>query len=145
MRKTIGLIILVLLLVPAGLGEARNYEFTDLHIHLTVDRQGAVHVVENRTMRFHGTFTGMYQWVSTTGGIKVRDIRLSEGETDYALLEQSSPGPADTFFVRYEPDQVYIDWSFEAVDETRTFTLSYVLDNVILVHSDAAELYLQFV
>ena len=31
------------------------------------------------------------------------------------------------------------------MDETRTFTLSYVLEDVILVHSDAAELYLQFV
>ena len=64
MKKTmIGLIILVLLLVPAGLGEARSYEFTNLHIRLTVDAPGAVHGSENRTVRFHGTF-GMYQWIS---------------------------------------------------------------------------------
>ena len=145
MRKTIGFIILILLLVPFGLGEARSYEYTDLEISLTIDAQGTIHVMEQRTVRFQGAFTGMYQWIPTTGGIEVRDIRLSEGGADYKRLDQSSPGPAGTFFVRYEPEEVYIDWSFEAVDETRTFRLSYVIDNAIIVHSDTAELYLQFV
>ncbi len=43
--------------------------------------------------------------------MEVRDITVSEHSQRYTRLEQDSPGPAGTYYVRRRDDEVYVDWS----------------------------------
>lgn len=125
--------------------EARSHRFLDLTIDARVGADGLVRVSETHTVKFDGTFSGMYQWFDTTRGIELSDLVVREQGMEYTRLDTDTPGPPGTFFVREEADEVYVDWSFSATDETRQFELSYVIHNAILNHEDVAEFYYQFV
>ncbi len=137
-------VIVLLLLVMGHTVWARTHRFKDLQIEARLGADGLVRVTEKHTVEFNGKFTGMFQWIDTSRGVEVRDITVSEHSQRYTRLEQDSPGPAGTYYVRRRDDEVYVDWSFEAQDETRVFELSYVLENVVLKHNDVAEFYYQF-
>ncbi len=135
----------VFLIWPLAVTEARSFEFTDLTIDAWVQPDGAVRIVENRTAQFDGTFRGMFQWIDTSKDVEVQDVVVAENGAPYERNYGTDPGPAGTFFVREDPDSMYVDWSFEAADESRTFTLSYTITDAVVVHNDVAELYIQFV
>jgi len=138
-------LVLVLVVMSAGNADARSHRFLDLNIDARVGADGLVRITETHTVKFDGTFSGMFQWFDTTRDIEVRDVVVRENGVEYTRLEGDTPGPAGTYFVREEADQVYVDWSFSATDEIRNFELSYVLHNVVLNHNDVAEFYYQFV
>lgn len=138
-------LILLVLVVFNSSAKARDYEITALAMDVAVDADGLVHVVEKRTVQFNGAYTGFYQSIETGGEFTVQNLSLKEAGRSYERLEQSSPGPAGTYFVLEKADETYVDWSFNAQDEERTFILSYTLDGVILKHKDSAELYYKFV
>lgn len=149
MKSSKWLVLLLGVLVAAVVfslpAQARSYKYLDLTIDAWIQPDGAVRIIENRTVKFDGTFRGMFQWIDTSQGIGVEDVVVEENGEPYRLSPSTVPGPAGTYFVREDPDAVYVDWSFLAVDETRTFTLKYTLTNAVVVHSDVAELYIQFV
>ncbi|MFO8060710.1 MAG: DUF2207 domain-containing protein [Bacillota bacterium] len=136
---------LLLVILGAGPAHARQYSFPALSIEAEVHPDGSMTVTEHRTAEFSGTFRGMYQWIRTGGRTEVADVSVSEGDVSYELNPEEREGPAGTFYVSEKSDSVYVDWSFDATDETRTFTLSYRMLNVVTVHEDVAELYHQFV
>lgn len=138
-------LVIVLVVMSSQLALARSHRFLDLEIDARVGADGLVRVTETHTVQFDGTFSGIYQWFDTSRGVEVSDVIVSEGGIAYRRLDADSPGPAGTYFVREDGDEVYVDWSFEATDETRHFELSYVLHNVILKHDDVAEFYYKFV
>lgn len=137
---------IVLLVLPfAAEARDRRYEYRDLTIDAWIQPDGSVRVVENRTVQFEGTFHGMFQWIDISRGIGVEDVSVEENGQPYRRNPRTEPGPAGTYFVREDRDSVYVDWSFEATDEVRTFTLKYTLTDAVVVHRDVAELYIQFV
>jgi len=138
-------VLALLLAFSASTALGRSYEFVNLDIYAWVQEDGSLRVEENRFVRFSGQFTGMYQWINTGPGVEITDIEVREAARVYEQLDQLRPGPAGTFFVREEPDQVYIDWSYAAADESRRFTLSYTMTGAVKVHDDVAELYIQYV
>lgn len=146
MKRLLCLSLVVFLVIVSGLPAfARSHRFLDLEIDARVGADGLVRVTETHTVKFDGTFSGMYQWIDTSGGIELSNIVVSEGGADYERLDSDSPGPAGTYFVRESADEVYVDWSFSATDEIRRFEVSYVVHNAILKHNDVAEFYYQFV
>lgn len=145
MKRWLSLVLMIgLLLLPQAL-EARSHRFLDLAIEVRLGADGMVRITETHTVQFEGTFEGMYQWIDTGRGGQVRDILVSEQGRLYTQIEGDSPGPAGTYFVRQDKNEVYVDWSFEATDETRVFQVSYIMDQVVLKHEDVAEFYYQFV
>lgn len=146
MRRKHGLffIIMLVLMLMGETALARTYRFRDLQIEARLGADGVVRITETHTVQFDGKFSGMYQWINAERGIEVRDVTVSENSIPYTRLEQDSPGPTGTYYVRTKNNEVYVDWSFEAQDEIRVFELSYVLDNVVLKHNDVAEFYYQF-
>lgn len=143
MKRLLGIVLL--LLVVAMPVQARSHRFLSLDIEARVGADGVVRVTETHTVQFDGTFSGMFQWIDTSGDIEIRDLVVSEGGVDYTRLATDSPGEAGTYFVREEANQVYVDWSFSATDEIRKFQLSYTVHNAILRHNDVAEFYYKFV
>lgn len=137
--------LLLLLSLGTQAASARSYSFERLRIEAWLLEDGSLRVEEHRTVRFNGQFSGLYQWIDTSAKITVRDIQVREGDRLYERNPRAEIGPAGTFFIRQEPRSVYVDWSYSARDEVRTFTLSYVLGQAVNLHEDVGELYVKFV
>jgi uncharacterized membrane protein len=129
----------------AAVTAAPSYRFLRLEIEAEVLEDGSMTVSEYRTVQFTGSAQGMYQWINKTPGMEVLDARVEEDGIPYEYNPGSPYGPAGTYFIRDEPGRFYIDWSFQAYSETRTFVLSYRVANAVLVHEDVAEVYYKFV
>ncbi|OEF96603.1 DUF2207 domain-containing protein [Desulfuribacillus alkaliarsenatis] len=125
--------------------EARSYSFPELNIEAEILEDGSMLVTEERTANFNGSFYGLYQWIYTQPGEEIVDIIVLENGQPYEFNPGTEFGPPGTYLVDSQPESVYIDWSFEATDEQRTFTLQYRVLNVVRVHEDVAELYYQFI
>jgi uncharacterized membrane protein len=48
---------------------------------------------------------------------------------------------AGSFYVIEYQDKYYLKWFYNAKDESKTFRLSYVVENATTLHQDVAELY----
>ena len=97
-------------------------------------------MVETRTASFTGSYSGMYQWINLARGMRITDVQVGEPGRAYQHNPSNRIGPPGTFFAEDRGDELYIDWSFTASDEVRTFVISYVVHNAVLIHEDVAEI-----
>lgn len=130
---------------PACADGDRSYYFPRVLIEAEVHPDGSMTVVEERTFSFKGRYRGAWQYIYLKVNASIKDVQVSEQGEAY---RQEAPGTQDIpgiFYVEERPDRIYIDWSFEAFNEERTFTISYTVENAVLVHQDVAELNYQFI
>ena len=124
-----------------GVAEARSYKFLKLVITAEILEDGSMVVAEERTTAFEGVYTGLYQWIYKDPGVEIVDVSVAENGIFYEFNPGTTYGPAGTYYITAEPGRFYVDWSFEAGNEVRTFTLRYRILNAVQVHNDVAELY----
>ncbi len=139
--------LLVLLLFPsyAAADDDRSFTCPEVLIEAEVLSDGSMLVAEKRTFNLRGRWRGMTQRIRLTPGVDFTDVLVSEGGAAY---EQKPPGTIDIpgiFFVDRDNKYFYIDWSFDAYNQVRTFVISYRVENAVVVHQDVAELYWQFI
>lgn len=141
------LILAISLLAVPHIAEARSFRFTNLRIEAEVLPDGSLQIVEHRTAQFSGTFSGMYQWIRKDPGVSIVDVAVGEeGKPPYTFRPGATDyGPAGTFYTQEQSGRLYVDWSFSATDETRTFTLTYRVTGQVKMHNDVAELYWKWV
>ncbi|NLM45853.1 MAG: DUF2207 domain-containing protein [Firmicutes bacterium] len=139
------LIVLLCLLLQPGHAAARSYHFARVSITAEIAPSGQMRVSEERTAKFSGQYHGMFMWLKTPPPTSISDVTVAENGIPYTFNPGNTYGPAGTYFLRDEGDRLYVDWSFAAADEERTFTISYCVNNVVRVHNDVAELYYQFI
>lgn len=144
-RLLAALLLAAFALAAPAVHAERSYRFPSLLIDAVVREDGTVHIVESRTVSFTGAFSGFYQSISLAGGISIDNVTVGEPGTAYEYNPAHNIGPAGTYFAERRGDELYVDWSFAAEDETRTFVLSYALHNAVLIHNDTAEFYYKFV
>lgn len=123
---------------------ARDYGFPSLEVKVEIEKDGSVYIEEKRTAIFDGKYTGLFQWINKQPGEEITDIKIREGNKEYEFNPSGEIGPSGTYFIRDEGNKTYIDWSFEAEDESKTFFLSYRIKNSVKIHNDVAELYYIF-
>lgn len=123
----------------------RSYEFPHLLIEAEIKEDGTVKIQEFRTAAFEGRYTGLFQWINLERGMEITDVQVGEPGRPYEYNPAHDIGPSGTYFAERRGNQMYIDWSFEAADEVRTFVVSYTVHNAVLAHDDVAEFYYQFV
>ncbi|WP_461361455.1 DUF2207 family protein [Candidatus Darwinibacter acetoxidans] len=145
MRTWLCLFVVVCCLLVPATADARSYELLELNVEAQVGADAVVRITETHTVRFNGTYSGMYQSFDTSRGIEIKDVVVSEGGYAYQLIPGETPGAPGTYFVKESRDELLVDWSFSATDEVREFQVSYTLHNAILKHNDVAEFYYQFV
>ncbi|HBK86142.1 MAG TPA: hypothetical protein DDZ53_08960, partial [Firmicutes bacterium] len=86
------------------------------------------------------------QWINKEPGVTIEDVTVGEAGKPYRFIPGATTyGPADTFYMVDQGDRLYIDWSYDATNETRTFVLSYRVLGQVKLHQDVAELYYKFV
>jgi uncharacterized membrane protein len=141
----LALTVLTQFAAPVRADDDRSYYFPRVLIEAELHSDGSMTVVEERTFSFDGRFRGAWEYIYLKHNASIQDVLVSEQGEAY---RQEPPGTRDIpgiFYVEQHPDHIYIDWSFEAANEQRTFTISYTVENAVLVHRDVAELYYQFI
>ncbi|MDR7544612.1 MAG: DUF2207 domain-containing protein [Armatimonadota bacterium] len=130
---------LAVMAIPAA---AKSFVFARVAIEATVAPDGSLRIVEARTYRFDGSFSWASYRLPLVGASRIRQIGVADERGPYAPGNLVGPG---VYRVRREGNQVEIVWGFQASNESRTFTISYVLDDVVTVYADVAELYWKFI
>ncbi|MCC5841021.1 MAG: DUF2207 domain-containing protein [Opitutales bacterium] len=129
-----------MLLFSGGL-YARNFEITQLTIVAEIHPSGEVSLSEERTFAFEGSYSWFEQDFRRRGFRVIRDFTLSEGGQAYGMDDSRDPG---SFSVRESRRLVTVRTNFRATDESRTFTLRYVLEGALASDGDWAEFYWTF-
>lgn len=144
-RAAVLILVLASLVGLSSVALGRNYDFPHLLIEARILEDGTVQIRETRTVAFEGRYTGLFQWIRLNQGLEITDIHVGEPANPYQYNPSHDIGPSCTYFAERRGNQMYIDWSFEAADEVRTFVVSYTVHNAVLAHDDVAEFYYQFV
>lgn len=144
---TLSIFMMVTLLFPATAGaqDDRSFYFPSVIIDAEVFPDGSMSITEKRTYSFNGTFRGAWGFINRTGNTEIIDVRVGESGMPYRQVAVGTQDIPGTYYVEYMRDQVYIDWSYSASNEQRTFIIEYLVKNAVIVHDDVAELYWEFI
>ncbi|AXJ02531.1 putative membrane protein [Cyclonatronum proteinivorum] len=129
-------IFLIAGLPVGGSLHAKDYEITGISILAEIRANGEVAITEERTFLFEGSYSWFEQDIRRQGFLEIRDFEVSEGSSLFRKDDSGEPG---TFSVRESRRDVTIRTNFSATDESRTFTLRYVLKGAIASDGEWAE------
>ena len=132
--------LIVALAAPAA--TAKSFVFTRVAIDAAVGTDGSLRIIEARTYAFNGDFTWASYRLPLEPHHRVEEILVSDERGAYSLSGARSPG---TYEFRRSNTAVEIRWQFRASNESKTFTIAYVVRNVVIAYSDVAELYWKFI
>jgi uncharacterized membrane protein len=116
-----------------------------VYIEAEILPDGSMKVFEERTFRFDGRYRGAWLYIPLKYNTSIIDVVVSENGDAYRQMPAGTQDIPGIYYVDYLGDEVVIDWSFEAYNEDRTFTISYLVEDAVQVHDDLAEVYWQFI
>ena len=134
---------------------AKSYEMPHTTINATVQPNGDLHVVEQRTFDFSGAFTAVWwNFDNLPSGSDIKINNVSMGPSAKSLSEfpsvpfqldwRESGGPGgDAYSFDKPKNTVYVFFSVE--DEADVVQLDYTVTKAAQAYSDVGELYWQFV
>ncbi len=139
-------LVFIFIFLPVRPVMARSLEIVKVDILAQVMPNGDLRVTESRTVRFNGQFRGMDQKIYFNEIEHFSEVLIREGDNYYQLVDQFPTTVPGTYAVNVYGDQYFmIDWSYDAYNETRTFTLEYTAKDAVMAHVDVAELYYKFI
>ncbi|MEL7834943.1 DUF2207 domain-containing protein [Fodinibius sp. Rm-B-1B1-1] len=120
------------LLFTVGLTEpsAKSYEIPEIHIEVSINKDGTVLITEHLTYDFDGSFSWAQYQLPKQGFTGIRNIKVSENGTVYLNKNNEEKG---TFSVSESDEYIRLKWHFIAEDERRTFTVSYTLEGALTI------------
>lgn len=150
--------VLLSLLVPAQ-AQAKSYDMPQTVINATVEDDGDLHVIEQRTFDFSGDFTAVW-WsfdsLPQGAALHIAGVRMADGAVDEAsswetlssvpfqMKWRDEGGPGTTSYSVDGPeDIVYV--FFDESDTTVTIELDYTVTDAVRAFADVGELYWKFV
>lgn len=125
-------------LLLSGTVLAKSYSIPHVAIAAVLQPDGSLDVTEQRTFRFDGAFTHLWQVIELPERSRLHDLRLSDQQG--AFLQSTSQTP-HTYSMAQQDSNWRVDWYIQAADTEVTFTLTYSIENAVRVHQDGAELY----
>ena len=136
-------LVLALTMTP-GSASARSLSMQQVVIDAEALPDASLQVTERLTIQFSGQWNGFYIKIPQ-GDTPIADVVVREKGQAYTFNPGTDYGPPGTYLLKTEGGQMVIDWSISALDEVRTFDVSYRVKNAVKVHDDAAELYRKFI
>ncbi len=144
------LLVLCVLLGMPSRAWARSYTVSTDTIDATVQTDGTLSVVEQRTYQFSGSFNGIY-WEVPRGSFEGRAIDtqiLAVGVVQNGQLNafsEGSNGDASSYELSEKDDCYQLKLSLPVQDQTVVFQVAYQAPNLVSRWADTAELYWQYV
>ncbi|MFO7799234.1 MAG: DUF2207 domain-containing protein [Rhodohalobacter sp.] len=121
---------------------AQDYSMPEVNIRATIQEDGNVLIEERRTYNYNGSFSWADYRLPKQGFTEIRNIRVSEADTDYINENSEEPG---TFTVSESDEIIEIKWHYSAENEERTFILTYELANAVSIGPEYSEFFWTFV
>lgn len=135
----------LLLVFFAGTAQAdRSFDMEQVFVEAELLPDASMRVTEKITVDFSGQWNGFFVKIPQ-GDTPIKEVTVSESGQAYEFNPGVDYGPPGTYLVKQEGADLLIDWSISALDETRTFDVSYRVINAVKVHNDTAELYRKFI
>jgi uncharacterized membrane protein len=126
---------------------AKDYSITSADINININSDGSATFSETRTYNFDGS----YSWADLkiplaakcTGCVsyKISNISLKDELRSY---DQSTAETPNSYNYSIGSD-FYIKWVYAALNTTKTFTLTYTIENAVTNHTDVSEFYWQVI
>ena len=135
------LVTLIIFYQPCS-ADAKSYRIDRIAIQARVLPDGNMYIDESRTYTFRGKFSWADYKLPMQRIGNVLDFSLNDENTSYRESKSEEPG---TYTVQSSEYSFYVRWHYQAQNQTKTFTLHYLVTNVITVYQDVAELYYKFV
>lgn len=135
------LVVVVLTLVASQAG-AKSYYFTSVDIEATILSNGDLHIREDRTASFSGSFSELWYQISLAGSDGLVDLSVYDSGRQ---LTESGSQKTGTYRTERSGDTMTVYVYYSASNQQRTFTFDYTLRNVVTAHKDTAELYWKFI
>ena len=117
---------------------AKNYTIDTVRVIAEILQNGQVRITEYRTYSFDGSYSQANYELSRRGYDQISEISVSEGGQVYILSESELPG---TFSIEERNQSINVIWNYKAVDESKTFVISYNLDGALIVGPDYTEFF----
>lgn len=121
---------------------AKEYEIPQIRVEVTINTDGTVRITEHRTYVFDGSFSWADYRLPKQGFSAISDIQISEN--GQALINENSEAKG-TFMVEESDDSIRYSWYFNADDEERTFTISYTLEDAVVIGPEWSEFFWNYI
>ena len=152
--------ILFMLVFPAT-AHAKSYEMPQVDIQAQMETDGTLHVVEQRTFDFDGSYSAVWWTMNllpsnaefSVNGVRVMPV-TGEGATEYSMTqveevpfdlkwrEEGGPGK-DAYSVDSPKNTVYV--FFGNTPKRIVVELDYTITNMAQMYDDVAEVYWRYV
>ena len=121
----------VLIILIPGFASAKSYYYPKISVDIYINKDSTVKVEEHQTFNFEGEYSFafrdlVYKDLDYISDIQVKDDTLG----DYPKLKIDNSSNSQK-----------VTWYFNATNEERTFTLSYLIHGIITYQKDWDELY----
>lgn len=153
MKKVLRIVVLSALLFVLVIPKAAlavSYEVEAVQMDVTINADGSLSVVEQRTYAFYGAANGIYWDIPRGdyhGGVVDAQVQrvsvVSSGGEE--LFEMGSDGDPGTYELTEQEDCLHLKLYRPSYDESVTFLVAYDLTGLVTRWSDAAELYWKYV
>lgn len=110
--------------------QAKEYTIPQINVDVQVNADGTVYITEEHTFAFDGEFSQAFYSIPKSGYSAIRNIQVLEGDDAFTNLNSEETG---TFLVEESEDTYTIRWFYNAEDEERTFTISYLLEGAFTI------------
>lgn len=121
---------------------AKSYSINAIVINAEIQKDGSLLIQEHRTYNFKGRFRWADYSLPLTQLGRVTDFTLIENGASYQRDNSKTPG---TYQLAQDENSLHVKWFYSALNENRTFTLSYRVENAVQVYDDVAVFYYKFV
>jgi len=100
--------------------QAKDYYFPNVKAEYTINQDGSIDVLESRTYKFDGSFS----WADITIPLAVtrKGYDYKTSIKNFRVVEAGKNIPTTS---NLQDGNFYAKWTYTALDETRTFDLSY--------------------
>ncbi len=138
------ILILSVLLFCTGFANttAKEYEIPQIWVEVSINADGTVRITEHRTYVFDGSFSWANYRLPKQGFSAISDIQISEN--GQAFINENSEAKG-TFMVEESDDSIRLSWYYSAEDEKRIFTISYTLEDAVVIGPEWSEFFWNYI
>lgn len=136
----LGLVVFLSLFIPICF--AQDVSIPSVDIVGVIRQDGSVEITEKRTIEFDGDFTyGFYELPKAKTG-DLTDFSITDESVTYQFDSMRSK-MSGTYYMEDLGDTWKYYYYFQASNTTKTFTIRYILKNVVTLYEDYGQFYYQ--
>lgn len=138
-------LVILLLVFCIGITESavsKSFTIPEIRVEVAVQSDGTVRITEYRTYVFEGTYTWADYRLPFREFSAIKDVRISEDGNPFINENSEEPG---TFLVQQSDNQIRVKWFYNAENESRTFAVSYTLEDAIVIGPEWSQFFWNYV